>query len=343
VETLKTRATAALCRVFYLQKQASAAHNMLSLRLSSKSGFQMRKVSCNAERSLESDIRKIKRQEVNREYYLRNKDNARVASRNYYLRNNDTKKKSNREYYILNRDSIRKYQREHNAQHNERKDYFLHYRKENEHELKKYGRDYYIRNNDSKRTASREYYRRNLDNKREKSREYYNRNLDDVKECYHDYYQRNKDNRNDYRRDYYVRNKENPELYSPRETVFKSWKTPAEVREFFESIANDLSVNDFTDWYRVSRAQIFSFGGISRISICSSGVNSVGGSLYSKFENLGAALQYAFPHFEWDLDKFSYRGKKAGQRRLRVMIEELIPGTDVVEDYLHPSLVYGMS
>jgi hypothetical protein len=65
--------------------------------------------------------------------------------------------------------------------------------------------------------------------------------------------------------------------------------------------------------------------------------------LYSKFENLGTALQYAYLEIEWEFEKFSQRGKKSIQRWLRVMIEELVPGVDIVEDYLHPDLVWGMS
>jgi hypothetical protein len=42
------------------------------------------------------------------------------------------------------------------------------------------------------------------------------------------------------------------------------------------------------------------------------------------------------------LDKFSFRGKKAEQRRLKVKIEELLPGVEVVEEYQHPLLFWGM-
>jgi hypothetical protein len=57
---------------------------------------------------------------------------------------------------------------------------------------------------------------------------------------------------------------------------------------------------------------------------------------------LGHALAYAYPEVEWDLSKFSLRGKKSGQRWLRVKIEELVPGIEVVEEYLHPDLNLGI-
>jgi hypothetical protein len=64
--------------------------------------------------------------------------------------------------------------------------------------------------------------------------------------------------------------------------------------------------------------------------------------LCRKFENIGGALQYAYPEIEWDLSKFAFRGKKSVQRLLRVKIEELIPGVQLMEEYLHPAILWGM-
>jgi hypothetical protein len=63
--------------------------------------------------------------------------------------------------------------------------------------------------------------------------------------------------------------------------------------------------------------------------------------LYSKFENLGDALIYAYPDFDWDLSKFTLRGKKAEQRWQKVLIEKLLPDTEIMEDYQHPDLTWG--
>jgi hypothetical protein len=63
--------------------------------------------------------------------------------------------------------------------------------------------------------------------------------------------------------------------------------------------------------------------------------------LTKKFENLGKALQYSYPEIEWDLDKFSYKGKKSFQRWLKVVIEEILPGIEIVENYKHPDLNWG--
>lgn len=66
-----------------------------------------------------------------------------------------------------------------------------------------------------------------------------------------------------------------------------------------------------------------------------------GKALYSKFENLGGALKYAFPNVSWDFSKFSLKGKKSGQRWLKSMIEDLLPRTEILEEYQHPDLIWG--
>jgi hypothetical protein len=64
--------------------------------------------------------------------------------------------------------------------------------------------------------------------------------------------------------------------------------------------------------------------------------------LYSKFESLGHALQYAYPDIEWNLEKFSIRGKKSVQRKLKMRMEALMPGMESFEDYKHPDLIWSM-
>lgn len=67
----------------------------------------------------------------------------------------------------------------------------------------------------------------------------------------------------------------------------------------------------------------------------------LGATLYEKFTNLGLALKYAYPDCDWEHSLFVSRGKKATQRLLKVRIQELMPGTEIVEDYKHPDLVWG--
>jgi hypothetical protein len=70
-----------------------------------------------------------------------------------------------------------------------------------------------------------------------------------------------------------------------------------------------------------------------------------GATLYTKFGSLTAALQYAFPEISWDLGKFSVRGimKKSAQRWLRVVMAQLLPEAEILEDFQHPELLWGMS
>jgi hypothetical protein len=68
----------------------------------------------------------------------------------------------------------------------------------------------------------------------------------------------------------------------------------------------------------------------------------LGKFLFEKFESLGGALQFAYPEINWEQDKFSFRGKKSGQRWLRVKIEEMMPGIEIIEDFQHPALAWGM-
>jgi hypothetical protein len=64
--------------------------------------------------------------------------------------------------------------------------------------------------------------------------------------------------------------------------------------------------------------------------------------LRSKFGNLGDALKFAYPEFNWDLSKFSVRGKKSIQRWLKVKVKQVLAGMEIVEDYQHPELSFGV-
>jgi hypothetical protein len=63
--------------------------------------------------------------------------------------------------------------------------------------------------------------------------------------------------------------------------------------------------------------------------------------MFRKFPSIGTALRFAYPDFDWDLTKFSFRGKKSLQRWLRVKLEAMLLGVVIVEDYQHPELIWG--
>lgn len=60
-----------------------------------------------------------------------------------------------------------------------------------------------------------------------------------------------------------------------------------------------------------------------------------------KFESLGTALQYAYPSLAWQLELFSTKGKKSMQRWIRALLEELLPDTEIIEEFHHPELSWG--
>jgi hypothetical protein len=74
---------------------------------------------------------------------------------------------------------------------------------------------------------------------------------------------RNSEKKKEYERQYEQNNKERRTKRTTtvnRTTV--NWKTPASVREFFESLRVSLRIASVSDWYRISRPQIYQFGGV---------------------------------------------------------------------------------
>jgi hypothetical protein len=61
-----------------------------------------------------------------------------------------------------------------------------------------------------------------------------------------------------------------------------------------------------------------------------------------KFGTLGNALLYAYPEYPWEASKFTFRGKKSTQRWLYFKMKELLPNVDIIEEFNHPDLVWGM-
>lgn len=71
-------------------------------------------------------------------------------------------------------------------------------------------------------------------------------------------------------------------------------------------------------------------------------IDELGRALYGRFDSLGSALKFAYPEIKWDLTKFSLKGKKSGQRLLKTILEELLPRVDIVEDYQHCEIAWGV-
>lgn len=185
---------------------------------------------------------------------------------------------------------------------------------------------YNDRNRDKINESKRKYYATNKDFAKESNRDYYLKNKDKKREYDHEYRLLNKPKIRDSKRRNYLRKLENSDSYRSLNSESKSWKTPETVRSYFDSIAGQLSISDPTDWYRISRVQIRDFGGLS---------------LYRKFGGLAKALQFAYPDVDWDLSKFPSVTKKSEQRLLKIKIEEILPGIEIIENYQHPNVSWG--
>lgn len=206
---------------------------------------------------------------------------------------------------------------------------------------KEYLQAYRIRNNDRRMEYGLEYYSRFKGSINETKRQFRIRNNSEVKASDRLYRLSIKDKRTDYLRQYragnldrltetcrryYFRNHANLDDYLPRTRPLKSWQTPEAVQLHFDSLACDLHISQPHHWYRVSRNQI----------------NDLRGQyLYRKFDNLGNALRFAYPKINWDVSLFSVKRKKASQRWLKILLEELLPGVETVEEYRHPELSWG--
>lgn len=193
------------------------------------------------------------------------------------------------------------------------------YRLQNQDSIKEYTRHYYLQNEDKKKLYDRRYYAQHEDKKKEYARQRYLLNEDKAKE----YYLLNKNHVKEVTRRYRLLNHKSPETYLPRASPTRSWKSPENVREYFDSIAKQLHITSHSDWYRVSVVQLAQLGGKS---------------LYRKFHSIGGALQYAYPEISWDQSKFSFKGKKSVQMLLKGIIEELLPSAEILEDFQHPTM-----
>lgn len=45
-----------------------------------------------------------------------------------------------------------------------------------------------------------------------------------------------------------------------------------------------------------------------------------------------------YPSVKWEEEKFAAKNKKAEQRLLLVLVQELFPGKEILEDYKHPAI-----
>lgn len=167
------------------------------------------------------------------------------------------------------------------------KDYLRHYRSHKQPKLNESQRLYYLQNHDRITDSKRRHYHHSKPRAYERSdsqlqikeskrlesahrkaflsenlQQYHNEVKAQLKEAKRLYYLKYKGYINESHRQYRLRNHENPIAFLERSQSIKSWKTPHHVRQFFDSIAKQLHISHFTDWYRISRQQIRALGGM---------------------------------------------------------------------------------
>ncbi len=62
--------------------------------------------------------------------------------------------------------------------------------------------------------------------------------------------------------------------------------------------------------------------------------------MFNRFNSLGEALKVAYSDYDWDMSKFSFKGKKSTQRWLYVKLKKLLPNVEIIEEYHHPELLW---
>lgn len=132
---------------------------------------------------------------------------------------------------------------------------------------REYDRRYYLLNKDKKGSLVKQYHLRNKDKISAAKRDYYILNKSDLAKANRSYHARNADRVRELKREFYVRHRDHDNLaaYHPRtvdQLRLRSWRTPEQVREFFDSIAPRLQIAHHADWYRVSRELICELGGM---------------------------------------------------------------------------------
>ena len=104
---------------------------------------------------------------------------------------------------------------------------------------------------------------------------------------------------------------------------FGYWNKQENIHLFLNSLKENVNIKTISDWNRLSREQIISFGGSSLLS------------KFSKKE----LLTLVFPSFDFELcDIKNSLNERSAQRWLFLQIQKLFSGEEIVEDYFHSDI-----
>eukprot|EP01127_Copromyxa_protea_P002545 TRINITY_DN1244_c0_g2_i10.p1 TRINITY_DN1244_c0_g2~~TRINITY_DN1244_c0_g2_i10.p1 ORF type:complete len:410 (+),score=78.71 TRINITY_DN1244_c0_g2_i10:545-1774(+) len=134
-----------------------------------------------------------------------------------------------------------------------------------------------------------------------------------------------------------------------------TWADPEKLREYMLYIQKELFIEREEDWYRLSREMVlpvlfvlcflffFFFFFVLYLfrSDLTFQLQSFGaGGMLATFGSLHSALLFAFPEVLWDPKKFSDKRKMTNQWWLLVNLRKMFEGEEILENYLHPNLVW---
>eukprot|EP01124_Arcella_intermedia_P023593 TRINITY_DN3774_c0_g1_i1.p1 TRINITY_DN3774_c0_g1~~TRINITY_DN3774_c0_g1_i1.p1 ORF type:complete len:364 (+),score=65.72 TRINITY_DN3774_c0_g1_i1:160-1251(+) len=247
---------------------------------------------------------------LSKDIVLERKDSLKELKREYYLKNKSTLNLKNKLYRIQNKELLQQKYRNYNRQNRDTR--------------RQHSSHYYLLNKSDINQRRREAYQLKKKAINEQQRHYYHLHKQAIQVHHTRYYLKNKETINLRKRTQRHDNKDR-RVSNPRPKG--RWTNPLQMAAFFGRASQLLGVREPMEWYRVSCSQVGECGG---------------GGLYGVFGNLGKALQWVYPEWTWERERFSEsRKKKSSQRWLRVTLQKLLPlETLIVEDYLHPDLLW---
>lgn len=264
-----------------------------------------------------------------KQYRLENKESIQEQQRRYRLENQESIREQQRKYRLENQESIRERQRKYRLENKEKqKQYYLEhkesiqeqrkqYRLENRESLNEKQRKYHLQNKDLLNEKQRKYHLQNKDLINQKKRHYHLTNKDVINEKKRHYHLKNRDSINEEKRKQYLQ--QNP----PR--AIPDWDDPQVVRKALDKASILLGIEHPDDWYRVCTNLFFFLKQRP---------------LYLKFGSWHKLLQFGYPEHDWDAIRLTSGSKRSIQRWLGLKITELLPGTEIFEEFYHPDLFW---
>ena len=122
----------------------------------------------------ENAIKKEKKKEYYKQWYLKNREKVIELSRQWSLKNKNKLKKTSKERYFKNKDELKK----------KSKEWYLKNKDKIKEKRKKYHQKYYLKYQNILKQENKEYYLKNKNIIKEKHKEYYSKNKIKVKKRY---------------------------------------------------------------------------------------------------------------------------------------------------------------